>query len=75
MIRAPKSLNGYPVVRQRPHPNCATVMMKRDAGDYVIATWWPDLGDSWMWGHYLPDTTSLELDTEFRDVADRNATR
>ena len=53
--KIPETLNGYPVVAYIEHENCATVMMDRSEGeltDLIVATWWPELGDRWQWGHY-----------------------
>lgn len=72
---APQELNGYPVVRAARHANCWTVMMYRkgDAMPYAVATWWPELGASWSWGHYM--ASDVEAYADFDATATRNATR
>lgn len=67
-IDAPVILNGFPVVfsaRKNGTPARFTapreadeswwVVVRRDSDfqPYVVASWWPDLGSVWMWGHYL----------------------
>ena len=72
----PNELNGYPVVGYREHPNgYVTVMLERPHAyePYIVATWWPELGTRWQWGHYtaaLPDAKKA-----FRDAAERNQRR
>lgn len=51
IMDTPKTLNGFPVVRVEQHKNVSTVMVGKP-GEYVVATWWPDLKSTWMWGHY-----------------------
>lgn len=85
MNTLPASLNGYPVTAIQRHQNCCTVMCIRDpenAPDHrslVVATWWPSLGDSWVWGHYINDTDSADAQAAaegtFHEVAERNARR
>lgn len=75
----PQVLNGYPVVRTERHANCVTVMVRKD-DEFVVATWWPELKTTWMWGHYfrfLGDeaTAKNKAAAEFNDVAERNARR
>jgi len=53
IMDTPKELNGYPVIRVEQHTDCATVMVDKP-GEYVVATWWPELKTCWMWGHYFP---------------------
>lgn len=52
-VCAPKRLNGYPVERYEQHPNCFTVQVRKPDREIVIATWWPELKTTWMWGHYI----------------------
>lgn len=75
LLDTPKTLNGYPVIRVEQHKVCATVMVERkdDPMPYVVATWWPDLGKSWSWGHYCE--TMDEATTEFNEAATRNTAR
>lgn len=84
-MTAPETLNGYPVVQSRAHTSCVTVMCIRDAHNapnacsYVVGTWWPSLGDSWQWGHYIHDTDPADAEAAaegtFDEVAARNARR
>lgn len=74
-VKHPSTLNGYPVERFIPHDNCASVMVRRGPNDFVLATWWPDLGETWMWGHYLPGASRIEREAEWIELQDRNATR
>ena len=74
-MQAPATLNGYPVIQSRVHESCVTIMVERSdmITPFVVATWWPALGDSWSWGHYeycRPD--ALEM---FEEVAGRNRRR
>lgn len=72
----PERLNGNLVVKRLAHEACVTVMVNlRDnpTTPYVVATWWPDLKTSWMWGHYCADIR--EADLTFDVVAKRNETR
>lgn len=81
-MEAPKTLNGYPVIKSEVHANCVTVMMDA-AHKFIVATWWPELGATWSWGHYHhhnSDTDSRndardDADASFYDAAKRNATR
>lgn len=75
---APNTLNGYPVILATRHPSCVTVVVDRKSDyptlqRYVVATWWPDLGTTWSWGHYV-DTTEEALLT-CREVENRNRMR
>lgn len=72
-MKAPLTLNGFKVVRSKVHTQCVTVMCDRGDSDYVVATWWPLLGNTWSWGHYLDSAD--EADFCFNDVAKRNAKR
>lgn len=74
----PDMLNGYPVVAYIEHDACATIIVDRskDTGftDYAVATWWPELGSTWAWGHY--DLATYDDATKtMREVAQRNARR
>ena len=72
---APARLNGYGVNKSQVHKNCVTVAVYRpDEPElpFVVATWWPELGNSWSWGHYVSRADML---TTFRNVAARNANR
>lgn len=70
----PAKLNGYPVISHTIHATCVTVAV--DRGDcIVVATWWPELGDSWMWGHYLHGLTGGQQQQEYLEIAARNARR
>lgn len=85
-IQAPKTLNGYPVIRTESHRNCATVLVDAP-GKYIVATWSPETGNGWIWGHYFhvdgPDKQGAKSEVEtfkkalsdFADTAYRNATR
>lgn len=77
MIHAvPTQLNGYQIIEIRYHQNCATVMVYRpdeERAPYVVATWWPELGTTWSWGHYC--TTEAEADETFAEVRAKNARR
>lgn len=69
-------LNGYTVVERKAHENCVTVMvLRKDDSEvpYVVATWWPDLGKTWSWGHYCHNIK--EADTAFAEAAVRNERR
>ena len=76
IMDTPKTLNGYPVIRVEQHKNCATVMVDKP-GEYVVATWWPELGSSWSWGHYFPGPADAcdEAMHDFNRTATRNAGR
>lgn len=68
----PQVLNGYRVVLYEQHSGCATVLV--DKGDeWVVATWWPELGETWCWGHYVDSL--LPALNEFRAVCARNERR
>lgn len=57
---APERLNGFPVIHSEPRGSDSLfVIVDRGAGEpcglrYVRATWNPNCGDSWTWGHYFP---------------------
>jgi hypothetical protein len=70
-VRAPSKLNHCPVIQSRMHARCFTVMMEGE-GQYIVATWWPDLGSTWSWGHYSPFTAN---DQASKDEAHRLASR
>jgi len=80
---APTTLNHCPVIKSEKHANCFTVMMEGE-GQYIVATWWPDLGKTWSWGHYTPfnendaisrnDAHNEALD-DFHHASRRNAKR
>lgn len=70
----PERLNGYPVISHQIHAVCVTVAVER-GNHIVIATWWPDLGNTWMWGHYLHGKTGGQQQSAFCEVAARNARR
>jgi hypothetical protein len=75
-MTAPTELNGHPVVKSKVHKTCVTIMAhnKRDLyEEFIVATWWPSLGSSWMWGHYFKDKVAALAD--FTNTADRNAKR
>lgn len=72
----PQSLNGYPVTMATPHENgYVTVMMTRTGHvqPYVVATYWPDLGSTWMWGTY-EDSPERAMD-HYLAISKRNAGR
>jgi hypothetical protein len=75
-MTAPKTLNGYPVIRAEVHTNVVTVMMDAP-GQYVVATWWPELGTAWMWGHYFrgPKDEFQAAMLAFNTIAIRNEKR
>ena len=83
--QVPDTLNGYPVCAVEMHHTCATVLVIRDPEnapnhkDLVVATWSPDAGDGWCWGHYIrhddTDVAQQEAEADFRDTAKRNARR
>lgn len=70
---APAELNGYPVVKAERHANCWTVMVNQDGQGFAVATWWPELGTSWMWGHY--SKFRRDADRDWLEVSQRNAKR
>lgn len=53
----PQTLNGYPVkaLSISNTGDMALVLVYRDNcfQPWVAATWWPELGDRWEWGHYF----------------------
>lgn len=53
----PTTLNGYPVKAFTISRNAdrALVLVHREGNfmPWVAASWWPELGDSWMWGNYF----------------------
>lgn len=77
-MTAPHShLNGYPVIAFDRHSrDYHTVMVDRghlQPQRYVVATWWPALGDAWQWGHYCDDMAQAN-ETMFA-VSARNHSR
>ena len=70
----PTELNGFAVLHAEPHNNCATVMVETDF-DIVVATWWPELGPRWSWGHYFDHDDRKLAETDFDQTAKRNAKR
>jgi len=72
----PKTLNGHAVELCHDHGNgFATVLVhmpENRVTPYCVATWWPELGQRWTWGHYCSD---IDSDDIFNDVAHRNARR
>ena len=75
-------LNGFPVTAHEVHANCVTVMCIRDPENapnhksLVVATWSPETGDGWMWGHYFHgDVAQDEAQADFHETARRNAKR
>jgi hypothetical protein len=75
MYNVPTRINGHLVLEFKDHCNgYVTVMVHRAHDDsYIVATWWPNLGESWSWGHYLDSRD--EADFVFTDVSKRNARR
>lgn len=71
----PKVLNGNEVIRFVKHDSgYSTIMVRRDGYmPYVIATWWPELKSSWMWGHY--ENNIKDAYAVFEHVCDRNSSR
>lgn len=64
----PDRLNGYPVIAYYHHAveqGYVTVLMdacQADRREWIVATWWPELGTRWQWGHYydnLPDADAF----------------
>ena len=57
-MKAPETLNGYPVILSAPRASDAihVIVHRKNAafrhGEFIKATWAPSLGDSWCWGHY-----------------------
>lgn len=83
IMDTPKTLNGYKVIRVEQHKNCSTVMCDAP-GKLVVATWWPELGNTWSWGHYYhPDNGTIAAheknrqaaNADFDETATRNAKR
>lgn len=74
---APRSLNGFPVIRSTVHPNgYVTVLVHRKSEThmpYVVATWTPVCANAWVWGHYCENPR--EAEDEFSTVARRNKAR
>jgi hypothetical protein len=72
----PSHLNGHEVISYTKHGTCSTVMVLRanDPIPYVVATWWPGLGTSWMWGHYCEDHAKAvaQFDSAMRRNEERN---
>jgi hypothetical protein len=75
-MQIPKELNGKPVVHAVAHENgIATLMMQGD-GEIIVATWWPELGASWSWGHYHRGShVILEAGLDFDETCKRNEAR
>lgn len=75
-MNVPETLNGSPVIRSAVHEDCVTVMV-RGPSDYVVATWWPELGTSWSWGHYFagPAYSLTEATKDFDRTCRRNSKR
>lgn len=73
----PTELNGHPVIRFDRHDNgYATIMVKRGADDFVVATWWPALGKAWSWGHYfIGGNAIVDAIADFVETAHRNENR
>lgn len=72
----PETLNYLPVIKAEAHANgMVTVMVHNpeDATPYVVASWWPECGSQWSWGHYCYD--KAQADWEFGAVSERNAAR
>lgn len=70
----PKTLNGYPVTGATVHKNCVTVLIdKADVPEYVVATWWPELGSTWQWGRYHNSRAAAVRD--FADISTRREAR
>lgn len=81
IMDTPKVLNGYPVIRVEQHGECSTVMMA-GADKFIVATWFPNNGSGWSWGHYhhfnSDETRNDALDdatVSFNQAATRNARR
>jgi len=72
----PKTLNGFPVIRIENHRNCSTVMVEKP-GELVVATWWPELKETWMGGHYFRGTDAHDTGAlrDFNQTSERNARR
>ena len=92
LVTAPATLNGYPVIKSEVHDNgYVTIMVAKPAGlgdgpgqkysEFVVATWWPDLGTGWSWGHYFStygktdDEARNKADADFNETAQRNKGR
>jgi hypothetical protein len=70
----PRTLNGYPVLHRQAHKNGYwTVLLQTNENSYVVATWWPELGTTWQWGHYSNDYA--EAMDDFAEVQHRNRKR
>lgn len=75
-VNVPTMLNGCQVQESKAHLNgYVTVLVNRSTlhNPYVVATWWPELGNSWSWGHY--EDSMLDADKTFREVSRRNEQR
>lgn len=71
----PRELNGKPVIHAEPHKNCATVLVENN-GEFIVATYWPELKNSWSWGHYFCGADAFkEATADFDKTAKRNSTR
>lgn len=76
MIKAPEKLNGYPVIASSIHSNGYVTVMVERKGDYmpfVVATWYPELKSSWLWGHYSDNRA--DADKDFQEAQTRNTNR
>ena len=74
-FNVPTELNGYPVVRSAESANVVTVMVERaniPELPFVVATWWPELGNTWSWGNYVEREVK---DKVFNEVMLRNDKR
>ena len=58
LLEAPETLNGYAVIASAPRRGILQgslgVICHRPGHHppYIVGTWSPDCGDSWVWGHY-----------------------
>lgn len=76
----PTKLNGHPVIAFNLHTNGYATVMVEKPGEYVVATWWPELGKSWSWGHYhqapIGDVDAYNrAQDDFAETAKRNSAR
>lgn len=78
-ITPPTVLNGLPVVRTAVcarNENVTVMVADSEAEKIIVATWWPDLGSSWSWGHYHHgEDRQAEADADFAETAARNSRR
>lgn len=73
-VALPRELNGYPVIGCVEHSNkYCSVLVKRADNDYVVATWWPELKETWSWGHY--ESSYEDASRTYEDVKRRNRMR